>query len=117
MTPDSLSVLRGTLELLALRTLGGGGALHGFEILDCIRDSTDGALQIEEGALYPALHRMEKRGWLDAEWGISPRGRRAKYYRLSTVGKRALADEELTWKRYVAAVAQVAGPPTAPKKA
>jgi len=117
MTLDSLSVLRGTLELLALRTLSGGGALHGFEILDCIRDSTGGALHVEEGALYPALHRMEKRGWLKAEWGISPKGRRAKYYRLNRVGKRALAQEERNWQRYVAAVAQVAGPAADPKRA
>ena len=117
MTLTSLSVLRGTLDLLALRTLRGGAALHGFEILDCIRESTGGTLHIEEGALYPALHRMEKREWLVAEWGVSPKGRRAKYYRLSKAGTQALAEQELNWQRYVDAVAQVAGPTHEPKGA
>lgn len=117
MTSHSLSVLRGTLEFLALRTLGGGHALHGFEILDCIHESTGGALQVEEGALYPALHRMEKRGWLRAEWGVSEKGRRAKYYRLSPAGTKALAEEEGRWNRYVAAVAQVTGPNPDPQEA
>ncbi len=103
-------MLHGTLEFLALRTLGDGHRLHGFEILDCIHQSTGQELQVEEGALYPALHRMQKRGWLGAKWGVSEKGRRAKYYQLSARGKKALADEEKRWARYVAAVANVTGP-------
>jgi len=83
--------------------------MHGFAILDWIRESTDDALLIEEGALYPALHRMEQRGWLASDWAVSEKGRRAKYYRLTATGKTALAREETKWTRYVEAMDQVAG--------
>ncbi len=83
--------------------------MHGFEVLEWIRNTTSGELVIEEGALYPALHRMEKRGWLVADWAVSPKGRRAKYYRLTKKGHAALAREEAKWGRYVEAVAKVAG--------
>lgn len=107
----SLDVMKGTLELLVLTTLGSAQELHGFEILEWIRDSTREELIIEEGALYPALHRMERRGWLASDWGISDRGRRAKYYRLTDAGRRALVREHDKWARYVDAVSRVAEGP------
>lgn len=108
MSNDSLSVLRGTLELLALRALAGGGRMHGFQVLDWIHRVTDDALQVEDGALYPALHRMEKRGWLEASWGVSEKGRRAKFYELTSKGREALTEEEDRWERYVEAVESLA---------
>lgn len=107
MAEPAMNVIRGTLDYLILRTLGTGDALHGFEILDWIHGSTDGELLIEEGALYPALHRMEKRGWLSAQWGISERGRKAKYYSLTLKGRTALTHEDRRWSRYVAAVDRI----------
>lgn len=108
MPDDSLAVLKGTLEFLALRTLASNEEMHGFEILDFIHGTTGQELQLEEGALYPALHRMEKRGWLTASWGVSEKGRRAKYYRLTADGHAALRSEEERWARYVAAVGRLA---------
>jgi PadR family transcriptional regulator PadR len=105
---DPLSPVPGTLELLVLRTLGAGSELHGFGILDWISASTDEELIVEDGALYHALHRMEQRRWLESEWGISEKGRRAKYYRIAPEGERVLAEEESRWSRYVAAVAKIA---------
>jgi transcriptional regulator len=102
-----LGPLPGTLELLVLKTLGAGSEMHGFAILEWILRSTDDELIVEDGALYHALHRMETRGWLLSDWGISEKGRRARYYRLSAEGERALADEELKWIRYVDAVAKI----------
>lgn len=104
---DPLGVVQGTLELLVLRTVARGEPMHGFAILDWIRDTTDQDLVIEDGALYPALRRMEKRGWLQSAWGISEKGRRARYYTLTPSGERALAEEEARWERYVAAVAKL----------
>ena len=106
--PSTLTVLKGTLEYLVLKTLSAGDQLHGFEILEWVSDATDEALLLEEGALYPTLHRMEKRGWIEGEWGVSPKGRRAKYYRLTKGGSAALARHEAKWNRYVAAVAKIA---------
>lgn len=103
----SLGVVQGTLELLVLRTLAARAPMHGFAILDWIRDATDQTLIVEDGALYPALRRMEKRGWLESEWGVSEKGRRARYYRLTPQGERALAEEGARWERYVAAVAKL----------
>jgi transcriptional regulator len=108
MPKHPLSVVKGTLEYLVLQTLSTGDALHGFEILDWITEAAGDDLVIEEGALYPALHRMEERCWLTAEWGVSTRGRRAKYYTLTRKGRTALAREETRWNRYVAAVARIA---------
>jgi transcriptional regulator len=107
--PKELTVVQGTLELLVLRTLGARSPLHGFAILDWIRETTNDALLVEDGALYPALRRMEKRGWLESAWGISEKGRRARYYELTAAGRKALARETARWERYVAAVAKLAG--------
>jgi transcriptional regulator len=103
-----LGPLPGTLELLVLKTLGGGSEMHGFAILEWILRSTEEEVLVEDGALYHALHRMQARGWLKSDWGVSEKGRRAKYYRLSAEGKKALAEEERQWSRYVEAVAKIA---------
>ena len=104
---DSLGVVQGTLELLVLRTLAARSPLHGFAILDWIRETTDEVLIVEDGALYPALRRMEKRGWLQSAWGISEKGRRARYYELTPLGEEALAERQARWEGYVEAVAKL----------
>lgn len=106
--PESLGVVQGTLELLVLRTLAAAEPLHGFAILDWIRDTTDEALVVEDGALYPALRRMEKRGWVSSDWGVSEKGRRARYYTLTPSGRTALKREDARWESYVRAVAKLA---------
>jgi len=108
MSDSPLNPVSGTLELLVLRTLGAGSELHVFSILDWIRDSTEGDLVVEDGALYHALHRMERKGWIGSEWGISEKGRRARYYQISKLGRQVLEEEEERWSRYVTAVARIA---------
>ena len=103
MAKTRVDVVRGTLELLILKTLSRGEAMHGFAVLRWLRDATDGALLVEEGALYPALHRMERRGWIEGEWAVSEKGRRAKYYSLTPRGREELAREEAKWERYIQA--------------
>ena len=98
-----LDLLRGTLDLLILKTLS-WGAMHGLAVLRWIEQVTHERLQIEEGALYPALHRMEQRGWLEAEWGYTEKNRKAKFYRLTPQGRRQLAAELSKWSRYTEAV-------------
>lgn len=107
---DSIGVVQGTLELLVLRTLAAAAPLHGFAILDWIRRTTDEVLVVEDGALYPALRRMEKRGWLSSQWGVSEKGRRARYYELTAVGRTALEAEQQRWDAYVSAVAKLRAP-------
>ncbi len=107
MASDPVEVVQGTLEFLILKTLSGGTTMHGFEVLEWIYDATDGALSIEEGSLYPALHRMEKRGLIEASWGVSPKGRRAKYYRLADAGGVKLGNEQKRWNDYVDAVGKI----------
>jgi PadR family transcriptional regulator PadR len=101
-----LDLVRGTLDLLILKTLS-WGPLHGYSIASAIRQQTDEALLVEEGALYPALYRMEAKTWIEAEWGLSENNRRAKYYRLTPEGRRRLRSEVKTWKAYADAVAKV----------
>lgn len=103
-----LGVVQGTLELLVLRTLAASAPMHGFAILDFIREATDDVLIVEDGALYPALRRMEQRNWLASDWGVSEKGRRARYYRLTASGRRALAEQDAKWEGYVQAVAKLA---------
>ena len=103
--PD-LDLLRGTLDLLLLKTLS-WGPMHGLGVVRWIEDVTHQRLQIEEGALYPALHRMEQKGWLDAEWGITEKNRKAKFYRLTRAGRAQLAAELSKWSRYTEAVGLV----------
>lgn len=107
MARASLSILPGTVEFLALGALAQAGRMHGFEVLRWIGDATAGELLPEEGALYPALHRLERRRWLRATWGISEKGRRAKYYEITTRGRAALSKSTREWHRYVAAVRKV----------
>jgi PadR family transcriptional regulator PadR len=100
--PD-LDLIRGTLDLLLLKTLS-WGPMHGLAALQWIERTTNQKLQVEEGALYPALHRLEDKGWLDAEWGHTDRGRKAKFYRLTPAGRRQLATELSKWAHYTEAV-------------
>ena len=103
---ESLELLQGTLDVLVLKTLS-WGPRHGYAIARWIRDTTDDVLRIEEGALYPALHRLQKRGWVEAEWGLSENNRRAKYYQLTARGRQQLRAEASVWSRYSAAVTKV----------
>ena len=96
----------GTLDLLILRTLE-SGAKHGYAIGRTIREKSSGVLDVEEGALYPALHRLERRGLLEAEWGRTETGRRAKFYRMSASGRAALDSESARWSEYQTAVESV----------
>ncbi len=103
---ENLELLQGTLDVLVLKTLS-WGPRHGYAVARWIRDTTDDLLRIEEGALYPALHRMEKRGWIESEWGLSENNRRARYYQLTAKGRQQLRAEAATWARYSAAVTRV----------
>ena len=100
---ESLELLQGTLDVLILKTLS-WGPRHGYAIAHWIRDTTGDVLRIEEGALYPALHRMEKRGWIAAEWGLSENNRRAKYYRLTVQGRTQLRAELSAWAAFADAM-------------
>lgn len=97
------SLLQGTLDLLILKTLL-SGRKHGYDIAEAIEQRSEEVLRVEEGALYPALHRLELRGLLDSEWGVSLNNRRAKYYRLTAAGRKHLARETATFARLSAAV-------------
>jgi PadR family transcriptional regulator PadR len=108
MPPTDLDLVRGTLDLLILKTLS-WGPMHGLAVLRWIEQTTREQLQIEEGALYPSLHRMEEKGWLDAEWGYTDRNRKAKFYRLTPAGRKQLASELSRWSRYTQVVALVIG--------
>jgi PadR family transcriptional regulator len=103
-TPNAL--LHGALDALILKTLARGPS-HGYAIAKFLEDTTDEAVLIEEGSLYPALYRLERRGWVEAEWGTSELGRRAKLYRLTESGRRQLAAETETWRRFSAGVSKV----------
>lgn len=105
---SKIELLQGTLDLLVLRTLT-AGAKHGYQIARAIHDQSSEVLQVEEGALYPALHRLKARGWVRAEWGVSENNRRAKFYELTGDGRTALAAEQAQWARYVRAVGEVLG--------
>ena len=104
---DKTELLRGTLDMLVLRTLLIGPA-HGHQIAKHIQRSTGDVLQVEHGSLYPALHRLERKGWLTAKWESRDGKREFKYYRLSAAGRKQLAVEESKWKRLVEAIARVA---------
>jgi len=106
---NRIELLQGTLDMLILRTLK-WGPQHGHGIAQAIRASSDELLQVETGSLYPALHRLERQGWLSAEWGLSPNRQRAKFYKLTARGKRQLAAEQSKWKLLVKAIAGVMKP-------
>jgi transcriptional regulator len=101
-----MELLQGTLDGLILKALS-WGPMHGYAAARWIKGASGEVFQIEEGALYPALHRMEERGWVEAEWGISENNRRAKFYQLTEEGRRALQSERAAWARYVEAVGKV----------
>ena len=100
---DRIDLLPGTLDLLILKAIS-LGPLHGYGVLLRIEQISNGALLVEQGALYPALYRLERKGLLDAEWDVSDNNRRAKYYTLTATGRRALRDETADWDRTVAAM-------------
>ena len=106
MAKTPIDLLQGTLDLLILKTLSWGPA-HGYAIAQWIEQLTGQVLQVGEGSLYPALHRLEERGWVEAEWRRSENNRRAKFYRLTTLGRSRLRTEAVTWERFVDAVAKV----------
>ena len=106
MEAANLSLLQGTLDLLVLKALL-FRPQHGYAVARWVRDTTEGTLEIEDGALYTALHRLEKRGWLAAEWGVSENNRRAKYYSLTERGRSQLRAQERAWTRYAEAVFKV----------
>lgn len=112
MTSRIRGLLPGTVDLVILRTLI-EGPLHGFQVSRSIRSRSEGALELQDAALYQALHRMEKAGWVEAEWGVSDKGRRAKYYRLTPSGTRQLDREIGFWRRYATAVSKVLEPASA----
>ncbi len=117
MAERSLQLMKGTVDLLILKTLD-GGPRHGYAVSRWIREATNDVLSVEEGALYPALRRMERKGWLESAWGVTDTGRQAKFYELTPAGRGRLLAGESDWLRYVAAMASVFGPPapgTAPQ--
>lgn len=104
MTGSKLELLRGTLDMLVLKALE-RGELHGYDIARTIEVATDDVLRVEEGSLYPALHRMQRRGWVKARWGRSDKNRRAKFYDLTEDGANQLRAESAEWQKYTTAVA------------
>ena len=106
MTVSDLELLQGTLDLLVLKALI-WGPMHGYAVARWIAETTDDDLLIEEGALYTALHRMEKRRWIDADWGLSENNRRAKFYQLTALGRKQLRAKTATFTRYAEAVFKV----------
>ena len=99
--------LQGTLDLLVLKTLSSQGRMHGYGITLRIEQISENTLRLEEGSLYPALHRMMQAGWLRAEWGASEHNRRARYYSITAAGRKQLAEEEESWTQLTSAVARV----------
>jgi PadR family transcriptional regulator PadR len=106
MAPRTPDLLPGTLDLLILRTLQ-RDALHGWAVSERIQQISEDVLQINQGSLYPALHRLEHRGWIEAEWKVSELGRRAKYYRLTTLGRKQLVIKARDWDRMQNAITRV----------
>lgn len=108
---NRIEILQGTLDLLILQTLQ-WGAQHGHGIAQSIRTRSEELLQVETGSLYPALHRLERQGWLASEWGVSQNNQRAKFYRLTAAGKQQLLAEQSKWEALVRAIAGVMKPAT-----
>ncbi|MEM6795266.1 MAG: PadR family transcriptional regulator [Acidobacteriota bacterium] len=107
MKPKKNDVLQGTLTLLVLLTLERLGRCHGYGLCGAIQSSSENLLRVEEGSLYPALHRLTQQGLLTSSWGLSEKGRRAKFYEITDLGKRRLAEEKASWERLTRGVALV----------
>ncbi|MFI5227964.1 MAG: PadR family transcriptional regulator [Gemmatimonadales bacterium] len=107
--PAPLELLQGTLDLLVLRTVA-SGPMHGYAVARLIKERSKAVFLIEEGALYPALHRLDRRGWIESDWGLSENNRKAKFYQLTPRGRAALRAEMAEWQRYTHAVAGVLQP-------
>lgn len=101
-----MDLMPGTLDMMVLKALT-WGPLHGYDIMQWLEQTTDAALQVEEGSLYPALHRMEKRRWVRSRWGLSDNNRHAKYYRLTAAGRRQLEQQASSWQAFTAVVGKV----------
>jgi PadR family transcriptional regulator PadR len=106
---DRMDVVQGTLDMLILQTLQ-WGPQHGLRIAQGIRRKSEEVLRVEAGSLYPALHRLQQHGWLEAEWKVTEKGQRAKYYRLTSSGKKQLLAEQGKWERFVKAIGLVMRP-------
>jgi transcriptional regulator len=106
MPRNIIDSVQGTLDFLILKTLS-WGQMHGYAVARWIFDTSGEELQVEEGTLYPALHRLEDRGWVEAEWGVSENNRRAKFYRLTAAGRQELAARAASWSRFTRAVNRV----------
>jgi PadR family transcriptional regulator, regulatory protein PadR len=104
--PTQLDLLQGTLDVLVLKALS-WGPRHGHAVAQLIRSSTEGTLEVLDGSLYTALHRLEERGWVQSEWGHSDKGKRAKFYTLTSLGRQQLRAEAASWQRYAAAVTRL----------
>jgi PadR family transcriptional regulator, regulatory protein PadR len=113
---DNNEMLRGTLDMMVLRTLVAGDA-HGHTIAKVIERSSEDVLEVEQGSLYPALHRLEERGWVSCYWGASENNRKAKFYRLTAAGKRQLTSETSRWRQMARAIALVMGETVGESKA
>lgn len=109
MPPQKNDILRGTLAMLVLRTLASEGRMHGYAITAHIQKVSRDLLRVEEGSLYPALHRMEQEGWIEAGWGTTEKNRQARFYTLTPAGERQLAQERESWARLTEGVGRVLG--------
>jgi PadR family transcriptional regulator len=109
MAHEPVHLIQGTLDVLVLRALT-AGEMHGYAVSRWVRERTDGTLDIEDAPLYKALHRLEKAGCVEAEWGLSENNRRARYYTLTAAGRKRLREEEEAWRRYADAVFRVLDP-------
>ncbi len=107
MGKNKNDILQGTLTLLVLRVLEARGALHGYALTGLIQEASAELLRVEEGSLYPALHRMEQEGWLESSWDMTERRRQAKFYRITEKGRRQLEEEKESWERLTKGVARV----------